>query len=122
MIGAALQAAVAFNMICTGMLRTGPIGMALPEETGEPFTVEYRIDLDARRWCADDCADSEALASVTDGVIVLRERYDEDGSSVIMLHPRSGRFSDTLIEGNNATLRSGICAPAEFSGFPGIAT
>lgn len=118
----ALQAVVAFNMICTGSLRTGPVGMALPEEAGEPFTVEYRIDVDARRWCADTCTASEDLASVTDGVIVLRERYDEDGSNVIMLNPRSGRFTDTLIEGNNATLRSGTCEAAEFSGFPGEAS
>ena len=118
MIATALQAIAAFNMICTGSLRTGPVGMALPEEGGEPFTIEYRIDVDARRWCTDTCDDGEDLASASEGVIVLRERYDEDGSSVIMVNPRSGRFSDTLIEGSNATLRSGTCAPAPFTGFP----
>lgn len=117
MLAAALQAVVAFNMVCTGMLRTGPVGMALPEEAGEPFTITYRIDVDAALWCEDDCREREGLA-VAEGVLVLRERYDPDGSNVIMVNPRLGRFSDTLIEGNAATLRSGTCTPEPFSGFP----
>jgi hypothetical protein len=115
---AAFQVIAAFDMICAGTLRTGPVGLALPEEAGQPFSITYRIDVDGGRWCADACTEAETLASVTEGVLVLRERYDADGSSVIMLNPRTGRFSDTFIEGSVAVLRSGTCAPAPFTGFP----
>jgi hypothetical protein len=118
MLALPLQVALAFNLICSGTMRSGPIGLALPERDGEPFTITYRIDLDARRWCSDSCQATEPLASIFEGQIVLRDRHDPDGSSVVTIIPALGRFTDTLIEGNEATLRSGTCAPERFTGFP----
>ena len=118
MIGAILPAIVAFNLVCSGMMRTGPVGLVLPEEGGEPFTVTYRIDLDSRRWCSDACAETESLDSVFEGEIVLRDRHEPDWSQVVTISPAVGRFSDTLIEGNTATLRSGTCQAEAFAGFP----
>lgn len=118
MLAAALQVVAAFNLLCSGTMRTGPIGLALPEQDGEPFTIIYRIDLDARRWCSDSCEEIEALDSVVEGQINLRDRHDPDSSSVVTIIPASGRFADTLIEGETATLRSGTCQPERFTGFP----
>lgn len=118
MIAAALQAIAAFNLACSGTMRSGPLGLALPESEGEPFTIVYRIDLDAGRWCSGACDEVESLASVAGGEIVLRDRHDPAGSSVVRFLPGSRRFTDTVIEGNTATLRSGVCEPAAFTGFP----
>lgn len=120
MIAAALPLAAAFNLICAGTLRSGPIGMALPEADGAPLTVTYRIDLGSRLWCADDCAAQEPLADVNDDQIILRETHDPAGGNTIAFTPATGRFTDTLIVGTQATLRSGMCQVAPFSGFPVI--
>jgi hypothetical protein len=118
MIAAILPVIAAFNLICSGTMRTGPVGLALPEQDGEPFTITYRIDLDSRRWCSDSCAETEALDSVFEGQIVLRDQHEGDGSNVVTIIPAMGRFTDTLIEGSTATLRSGTCEPQTFTGFP----
>jgi hypothetical protein len=118
MLAVPLQIVAAFNLACSGSMRSGPVGLALPEQDGEPFTITYRIDLDARRWCSDACTETEALNTVFEGQIVLRDQHDPDGSSVVTIIPALGRFTDTLIEGNTATLRSGTCAPEPFTGFP----
>ena len=118
MISAAVQLSLAFNLICTGTMRTGPIGLALPEQDGEPFTITYRIDVDGRRWCSDECAEVESLDSIFEGQIVLRDRHDDDGSDVVTIFPAARRFTDTEIQGNTAILRSGTCEPEPFTGFP----
>jgi hypothetical protein len=118
MIAAAIQLGLAFNLICSGTLRSGPVGLVMPEERGEPFTITYRIDVDGRRWCSDSCDDVEALDSIFEGQIVLRDQHDPEGSNVITIFPAEGRFTDTLIQGSNATLRSGTCRPEPFTGFP----
>ena len=114
----ALQAIAAFNLVCTGTMRTGPIGMALPEASGEAFAITYRIDAERRLWCSDDCLRTEPVVSIASGQILLRDAHDPSGSHVITLFPATGRFTDTLIEGDTATLRSGRCEPEEFDGFP----
>jgi len=118
MIAAALQVAAAFNLVCGGTMRTGPLGLALPESGGAPFAITYRIDLDRQLWCSDACDTTEPVASVLDGRIILREHYNPLGSSVITFDPASGRFADTRIDGETATLRSGVCEAARFTGFP----
>ncbi|HEV2816852.1 MAG TPA: hypothetical protein VGW40_06485 [Allosphingosinicella sp.] len=115
---AALPAIAAFNLICTGTLRTGPVGLAMPEASGEPFTITYRVDLASRTWCSGDCAETEPLADVTDTEITLREAYRPTGSHVIIVGRLVGIFADTAIDGTTATLRSGRCAQAAFTGFP----
>jgi hypothetical protein len=117
-ISAALQLGLAFNLICSGTLRTGPVGLALPEQDGEPFTITYRIDVDGRRWCSDECDDVEPLDSIFEGRIILRDQHDPDGSNVITIFPAMRRFTDTTIQDNVATLRSGTCDPEPFTGFP----
>lgn len=118
MIAAALQTIAAFNLACAGTMRSGPLGLALPEGEGEPFTIVYRIDLDAGRWCSGECDATEPLAAVASGEIVLREQHHPAGSSVVRFIPGTGRFTDTVIAGNTATLRSGTCEIAPFTGFP----
>jgi hypothetical protein len=114
----AMQAIAAFNLVCSGTLRSGPIGVALPEEGGEPFAITYRIDLSSRLWCSDPCNATEPVAEIVDGAILLRDQHRPSGSHVIVFTPRTGRFADTLNEDDFAVLRSGRCEPAPFEGFP----
>lgn len=114
----ALQSAAALTLMCSGSLRSGPVGVALPEAQGEPFDIVYRIDLGAGSWCADGCETREPIAEAEGGYILLRDRQGPTGSHVITLFPAEGRFTDTLIEGGTATLRSGRCLPAGFEGVP----
>lgn len=115
---AALQAIAAFNLICTGTARTGPVGLALPEAGGEPFTITYRIDLASRTWCSDACDAPEPLAEVTDTEILLRDVHRPSGSHLIIVGRLLGIFADTAIDGPTAILRSGRCEQAPFTGFP----
>ena len=119
MLAAALQMVAAFNLTCSGTVRSGPLGQALPEQEGEPFAITYRIDLGAQLWCSDACAATEAVASAIGEQIVLREQHHSAGSNVIIVTPAAGRFTDTLIDGDTATLRSGSCELAPFTGFLG---
>lgn len=118
MLASTLQIVAAFNLVCGGTMRTGPLGLALPESGGAPFAVTYRIDIDRQLWCSDACDATEPVASILDGQIVLREHYNPLGSSVITFTPATLRFTDTRIEGDTATLRSGTCEAAPFTGFP----
>ena len=118
MIPAALQVIAAFNLVCSGTERSGPLGQALPERDGAPFTITYRIDVDGGRWCSDPCDTVERLASVIEAQILLRDDHHPAGSNVVIFTPATGRFTDTRIAGNTATLRSGTCERAPFTGFP----
>jgi hypothetical protein len=117
MIAAALQLSLAFNLVCSGTMRSGPLGLALPEAGGAPFEITYRIDVDGRTWCSDRCDETEAVVRITGSEIVLRELNNPAGGSFVNVDLASGHFTDTLIVGNTATLRSGTCERAPFTGF-----
>lgn len=114
----ALTALAAFNLICTGTLRTGPIGLAMPEAGGEPYTITYRVDLASNLWCSDECASLEPIVLVTDTELLLREAHVPSGGRTTIVGRLVGLFADTSIDGNIATLRSGRCEQAPFTGFP----
>lgn len=120
-LAAALQAALAFNLVCTGSERAGPLGLAIPESEGTPFESVYRIDLDLRRWCRDACTETEALDGVVLARILLRDRHFPEGSHVIIFDPASGRLTDTLNRGDRMVLRHADCRREPFSGFPDAA-
>jgi hypothetical protein len=120
-LATALQAALAFNLVCTGTERAGPLGLAIPESAATPFETSYRIDLDLRRWCSDACTEVEELGDVVLARILLRDRHSPEGSHVIIFDPASGRLTDTLNEGDRMVLRHASCTRAPFAGFPGLA-
>jgi hypothetical protein len=121
LLAAALQASLAFNLVCTGTERSGPLGLALPESAATTFEISYRIDLDARRWCRDACAEVEELGGVVLAQILLRDRHSPEGSHVIIFNPASGRLTDTLNHGSRMVLRHATCVREDFTGFPDAA-
>ena len=118
LLTAVLQAALAFNLACTGTELAGPLGLSRPNQTPEPFVVTYRVDLDLRRWCSDACDRTEELGGVLFTHILLRDRSGPEGRHVIDFDPVTGRLSDTLTEGDRQVLRQGTCTRAAFTGFP----
>lgn len=117
-LAAALQAALAFNLVCTGTERAGPLGLAVPESAATPFEINYRIDLDRSLWCSDACAATETLGGVVLARILLRDRHSAEGSHVITFDPATRRLTDTLNHGNHMVLRHATCRREAFSGFP----
>ena len=115
---AALQAALAFNLVCTGTERAGPLGLAIPESAATPFAISYRVDLDLRRWCSDACDDTEELGDIVLARILLRDRHSPEGSHVIIFDPATGALTDTLNQGDRMVLRRATCTREDFSGFP----
>ena len=120
LLTAALQAALAFNLACTGTERAGPLGLALPEGAATPFEISYRIDLDLRRWCSDGCTETEELGDIVLARILLRDRHSPEGSHVIIFDPATGRLTDTLNHNDRMVLRQADCRREDFSGFPGL--
>lgn len=120
MLTAALQAALAFNLVCTGTERAGPLGLAIPDSAAIPFEATYRVDLELRRWCSDDCTGTEALGGIVLGQILLRDRHSPEGSHVIIFDPATGGFTDTLNHNDRMVLRHATCRREAFTGFPGL--
>ena len=118
LLTAALQAALAFNLSCTGTERAGPLGLALPDSAATPFQIDYRVDLDLRRWCSDACDETEAVGDVVLAQILLRDRHSPEGSHVIIFDPATGRLTDTLNHGDRMVLRRATCRREDFTGFP----
>jgi hypothetical protein len=118
----ALQAAAAFNLVCTGTYTTEPsfaTGAAASAEA--PFTIIYRIDLDRALYCAGDCVLLEPLAEVTDNEILLRNSAIlsgfEDGT-VIAWNRGTGQYIGRAV-GVNTVRYFGRCERAPFTGFRG---
>jgi len=120
LLTAALQAALAFNLVCTGTERAGPLGLTIPDSAATPFQASYRIDLDLRRWCRDSCEETEAVGDIVLAQILLRDEHRPEGSHVIIFNPATGRLTDTLNDGDRMVLRSATCRREDFTGFPSL--
>ena len=120
LLAAVLQAALAFNLACTGTERAGPLGLSVPDRAPVTFTITYRVDMDLRRWCSDACERTEAIGGILEGHILLRDRSGAQGRHVIDFDPATGRLSDALTDGDRQVLRHGTCTREAFSGFPGL--
>ena len=120
LLAAALQAALAFNLACSGTERAGPLGLSVPDQPPTPFTIIYRVDMDLRRWCSHACEGTEAVSGILFGRILLRDQSRPGGRHVIDFDPATGRLTDTLTDGDRQVLRHGTCTRQRFSGFPGL--
>ena len=118
LLAAALQAALAFNLACTGTELAGPLGLSRPDQVPASFAITYRVDLDLRRWCSGECERTEELGDVLFTHILLRDRTSPSGRHVIDFDPATGRLTDTLTDGDRQVLRQGTCTREAFSGFP----
>ncbi|HYI48425.1 MAG TPA: hypothetical protein VEX35_08180 [Allosphingosinicella sp.] len=115
MIALALQTAAAFNLVCT---------VTFAGTDSRPTPLIIRVDLDARRFCLDQCVQTNPIVSVTDSEIIFQNGVSEASGILIrrVVGGESRRYYASLrseypgrvIE----TSSTGTCAAAPFTGFP----
>jgi hypothetical protein len=124
MIGAAAAAAAAFNLVCSGTISTEDYSGPKPPE---PYRYEYRIDLDAKKWCESDCPVLHDVAAAQATAIMLEPRKDVDTPTrrefyLGEIDRVTGRHSIISTSGRGAGILimkwEGRCESAPFSGFP----
>lgn len=114
-----------FDLVCTGTVKTAPRGAA------SAINTRYRVDLAAKSWCRDDCAEVRTIEAVTDGEIVFEQRGQDVNAQPWVRHTvdrTSGAWKDFLstpdVQGRNVFSPGlwidavGACTTAPFSGFP----
>lgn len=111
----------AFNLSCTGTVKH--LGGATPEE--KPFARTIVVDLDAKKWCEDDCKSVYDIQDIQPAGLMLVEdtkvtpgvgRYFQRK----FVNRETGAYSATLDGYGSLTIYSGKCEKAEFTGFPEI--
>lgn len=107
----ALQAAAAFNVVCTGTLTLN--GMERPDET------VLRVDLESRRFCFADCGRVEPIERVTDAEIVFQDvSLPATGGRVLRRFDRAtGDYLLSSVAGAVDIQVRGRCVEAPFTGF-----
>lgn len=121
MIALALQVAAAFNLVCTGTYRTGPIAISTLDLPGTPFTTVYRIDLSRGRFCTNECPSTSALARVTETEITLYDVHTDPGTAngtTTNINRETGAYMSTSIFGDSMSVFTAQCERAPFTGFP----
>ena len=118
MSAAAVLAAAAFNLVCTGIASHMSGVMGLPQGVHD-FRRVYRIDLAKGRYCLGACTMTSPLAKVTDTQIIfqLEERSQVD-DTVEFVSRETGKFTYRIRQNGNADLWNGQCVKAQFEGFP----
>lgn len=115
MIGVALQAAAAFNLVCS-VVTTG-----MPSRRS---TLVMRVDLQSMRYCMERCAQTLPIKRVSESEIVFHDGMSEYSNTIIRRRVNresgqywsstSSRFGGRAIE----TDSHGRCEAAPFTGFP----
>lgn len=121
-------AAAAFNLVCTGVVEKRDINGA----RSEPYSVTYRIDLNARLWCMgndEECKTPERLADVNPLVIKFSDSTTDTPTRffryVDLVNRETGEHQFLSVYGREAAMRmtskKGQCTPAPFTGFTKVA-
>lgn len=107
-------AAEQFNLQCTKVVR----GSSGPETN----TRTYRIDLDAKLWCMDECDRARSIKAVTPDQITINETDPAERRyrASHYIYRGTGKYVQTY---DNRSLGSfivteGQCEPAPFTGLP----
>lgn len=106
-----IAALAAFNLECSGVSQFG----TAPQE---PFQKTFRVDLDAGRWCENDCKRTWPFFAITDDALIFQAKVDRISSIREQVDRQSGEYT---AEGR--ALRSemrwqGRCVRADFTGMP----
>lgn len=118
-IFAAAATASAFNLVCVGTQTSGPIEPVAKIEKKEQVAREYRVDLEANRWCVGSCEQSYPIAGVEPYRLYLdRDKSDDPISSYIAINREDGQIITRIKFGNSVTSMIGECRIAPFTGLP----
>ncbi|UZK70776.1 hypothetical protein OKW76_07070 [Sphingomonas sp. S1-29] len=116
-----LQAALAFNLICSGTLTEGLMGKE------RPVSIEFRVDLKLKRYCAQACPETFDIAAFDDRMILFVNSDNEGEKLIRYVNRESGKYyAERTYRLRNATKPTDPikdvskleCKRAPFSGFP----
>lgn len=109
----ALASAAAFNLVC---LQTTLDGKAVKRDP-----VVYRVDMDAGRYCSDECLESEEIDKVTDLELFLMLKTTGRIQFLLRVNRESGNYVFRVEVGPNdpkPIVAEGHCEAAPFTGLP----
>lgn len=124
----ATTAILAFNLLCTGTQSVIGVGVG---DSGKPYASEYRIDLEAGKWCESDCKALHQLASVQPTQITLQDTSEGnaaagEGTVVNFINRETGVHYSLASSGkayNRISIKwKGQCERKPFTGFPKFET
>jgi hypothetical protein len=118
-VAAPAGAADQFDLVCQGRWRfnvTDPY---------EPRNFRMRVDLQAKRFCEEDCRATREIAEVQPNVITFERATDQPKALGTTFFFQVDRTNGKLTYFKSARLperswieQDAICEPAPFSGFP----
>ena len=107
--------AAAFNLVCTGTHVQTKNGAVVPDTQ---FTHAFRVDLDRRRYCREDCKQTHPIYQVTDTKIVFT-RLEQDSILIeVSVSRESGFYNAISNSPTGSGWSQGTCTKAPFTGFP----
>lgn len=117
----AIAAINAFNLACTGtMFVHDPADPYSPPDARE-VSETYRIDLEKKRWCLDECTTTIPIAKIEPTLITLQDiktpTLNVETYSVTV-NRESGILFSMLKIGGMETRMVLQCEPRPFTGFP----
>lgn len=124
-----LAASAQFNLICTGTLTT--LAPRTLTDKSEPYRHEYRLDLSANKWCANECEFTQEFANVSSAQITFEGKdtstSNESSRFTNVVNRKTGEhFVHSKREGAAAGSVTmgwvGTCKQAPFTGFPKVQT
>lgn len=118
-LASALAAAASFNLVCIGTMETTDAA----GKREQPYRVEYRVDLDARLWCQDECNETFNVITSDETDLVLQYGpYRHAGRDSITMNRQSGYHLALRTDAgpNGAVWKKweGRCEPAPFTPIP----
>lgn len=108
-----------FNLDCTFPASNGKTADAV--DNAPTVLHVLRVDLKAKRFCADDCVETQEIRSITDHKIELDPPSPETFEThAVAIYRESGRayLSESEMGGRFIRGRPGQCQRKPFGGFP----
>ena len=83
-----------------------------------PFSSTYRVDLQRRLWCRDDCRSNEPIARLTSNKLYLveYEHADIESTERLYINRESGDYVRRHDMGNQSTIVVASCKRSPFTG------
>lgn len=109
-----LIAAVAvFNLNCAGTVITN-------RSASKPFAKTFRVDLDAGRWCENDCPRSFPLFAISDDTLTFQMKMDEISNITEEVDRQSGEYTANGKVFSTSMEWHGKCTRTAFTGLPAL--
>ncbi len=124
MLFATVALASAFNLVCGGTMSVRDANYAFSTPSVQDMTETYRIDLERKRWCVEDCVTTHPIAEAEPTNLTLEDSSTPtDGihSYVLTVNRESGSMVSTLVMTSGVEVRTMLrCKPQPFGGFPAV--